>query len=86
MYEVEIDADGLSEIEATDAALNALLPWYACDICSVLVADRNVDLLIERAVEDHPAPGDGGTVHRRLKAAFSVFLDSHPGAPEPAED
>lgn len=88
MLEVELDATGMSEDDAATAVLNVLYPWYACDTCSVLVADRNAGLLIDRAIRRTPIREDGAvdeaTVRARLKGAFSVFFNTRPGRPLPS--
>lgn len=88
MFEVELDATGLTDDDAAGAVLNVLYPWCACDICSVLIADRNLDLLIARALERTPVPDaatvDEETVRARLNGAFSVFFSTRPGRPQPS--
>jgi hypothetical protein len=67
-----------------------LYPWYACDTCSVLVADRNIDHLIARALAHTPVPDDGpvdeDTVRARLKGSLSVFFTTRPGRPQPSRE
>lgn len=88
MFEVELDATGLTDDDAAGAVLNVLYPWCACDVCSVLVADRNLGLLIDRALDRTPVPADGpvpeDAVRARLNGAFSVFFSTRPGRPQPS--
>ncbi|RFU38660.1 hypothetical protein DZF91_26500 [Actinomadura logoneensis] len=88
MFEVELDTTHLSDDDTAVAVLNMLYPWLACDTCSVLVADRNIDLLIERALERCPVPDDGPvdeeTVRARLNGSLSVFFSTRPGRPQPS--
>lgn len=88
MFEVELDTTHLSDDDTAVAVLNMLYPWYACDTCSVLVADRNVELLIARALDRTPVPDDGPvdeeTVRARLQGSLSVFFTTRPGRPQPS--
>ncbi|GLZ15681.1 hypothetical protein Acsp04_59160 [Actinomadura sp. NBRC 104425] len=88
VFEVELDTTHLSDDDTAVAVLNMLYPWYACDTCSVLVADRNVEQLIARALERTPVPEDGpvdeATVRARLTGSLSVFFSTRPGRPQPS--
>ncbi|HEY8481776.1 MAG TPA: hypothetical protein VIL71_18275 [Spirillospora sp.] len=88
MFEVELDTTHLSDDDTAVAVLNMLYPWYACDTCSVLVADRNIDLLIDRALDRTPVPEDGPvdeeTARARLRGSLSVFFTTRPGRPQPS--
>ncbi|MBE1535645.1 hypothetical protein [Actinomadura algeriensis] len=88
MFEVELDTTHLSDDDTAVAVLNMLYPWYACDTCSVLVADRNVDRLIARALDRTPVRDDGPvdeeTVRARLRGSLSVFFTTRPGRPQPS--
>lgn len=87
-FEVELDTTDLSDDDTAVAVLNMLYPWYACDTCSVLVADRNIERLIARALERTPVPEDGpvdeATVRARLTGSLSVFFTTRPGRPQPS--
>ncbi|MQY09470.1 hypothetical protein [Actinomadura macrotermitis] len=52
--------------------------WFACDTCSVLIADGDLDGLLDRVLGDRPAL-DAPTA-RRVRGAFGTFLaqDPHP--------
>lgn len=88
MFEVELDTTRLSDDDTAVAVLNMLFPWYACDTCSVLVADRKLELLIDRALESTPVRDDGPvdeeTVRARLNGSLSVFFTTRPGRPQPS--
>ncbi|MGI5169143.1 hypothetical protein ACQEU3_32820 [Spirillospora sp. CA-253888] len=88
IFEVELDTTQLSDDDTAMAVLNMLYPWFACDTCSVLVADRNIDLLISRALELTPVAADGPVdervVRARLKGSLSVFFTTRPGRPQPS--
>lgn len=87
-FEVELDVTGLSPDDTAGAVLNVLYPWYACDTCSVLVADRNLEALVDRALARTPVPPGSSlgeeAVRARLTGAFSVFLSTRPGRPQPS--
>ncbi|MFC0041649.1 hypothetical protein [Actinomadura rayongensis] len=88
IFEVELDTSGLSDDDTAVAVLNMLYPWYACDTCSVLVADRGIERIIERALERTPVPAraavDEATVRARLRGSLSVFFTTRPGRPTPS--
>lgn len=88
LFEVELDATGLSDDDAAGAVLNVLYSWRACDTCSVLIADRNLERLIAAALERTPVPDRAGidedAVRARLNGAFSVFFSTRPGRPLPS--
>ncbi|WP_019630482.1 hypothetical protein [Actinomadura atramentaria] len=88
MFEVELDTSGLSDDDTAVAVLNMLYPWYACDACSVLVADRRAERLIARALERTPVPAGAAvgedTVRARLRGSLSVFFTTRPGRPTPS--
>ncbi|WP_433324369.1 hypothetical protein [Spirillospora sp. CA-294931] len=88
LFEVELDTTQLSDDDTAVAVLNMLYPWYGCDTCSVLVADRNIDRLITRALERtpilHDGPVDEETVRARLRGSLSVFFTTRPGRPQPS--
>ncbi|MQY02038.1 hypothetical protein [Actinomadura macrotermitis] len=88
IFEVELDTSRLSDDDTAVAVLNMLYPWLSCDTCSVLVADRNIDLLIDRALELTPVPAGGPvdeeTVRARLRGSLSVFFTTRPGRPQPS--
>ncbi|GAA1548842.1 hypothetical protein GCM10009678_34470 [Actinomadura kijaniata] len=88
VFEVELDTTHLSDDDTATAVLNMLYPWYACDTCSVLVADRNMEQIIVRALERTPVPADGpvgeDVVRARLRGSLSVFFTTRPGRPQPS--
>ncbi|MGK5553573.1 hypothetical protein ACSNOI_18325 [Actinomadura kijaniata] len=58
--------------------------WRACDPCSVMIADRNLEGLVDRALARRPA-SDGQAI-TRLRGTFGTFLRFKTRHPEPAHD
>ncbi|MBW8485573.1 hypothetical protein [Actinomadura parmotrematis] len=46
--------------------------WLACDTCSVMIADRNLDGLVDRVLTERPALDAAAA--RRVRGTFGTFL------------
>ncbi|WP_019632490.1 hypothetical protein [Actinomadura atramentaria] len=63
-------------------------PWTACATCAPLVENRQLHLLLDRAMKKHPAYWDANRQQRRfiratLKKMYQAMYDSIVGRPEP---